>query len=36
MVQIQNNFTELFLLLPSTEMAQMNKRGASAPDKKYL
>ena len=41
LAQIQNNFTELFLITPSTKIAQMvsapqNKRAARALDKKYL
>ena len=42
LTQIQNNFTELFLWIPSTKIAQMhgyallNKRAARDPDKKFL
>ena len=40
LVQIQNNFTELFLIMPLTKIengsALLNKRAARAPDKKYL
>ena len=40
-VQIQNNFTEVFLIIPSTKIAQMvplhtNKRAAKALGKEHL
>ena len=40
-VQIQNDFTEVFLIIPSTKIAQMvplhtNKRASKALDKEYL
>ena len=40
MVQIQNNFKEMFLMMPSTKIAQIvllsEKRVGRAIDKKYL
>ena len=40
MVEIQNKFTEVFFIMPSSKIAQMvpllNRRAGRAPDKKYL
>ena len=36
LVQIQNNFTEVFLMMPSTTIAQIVQRADRALDKKYL
>ena len=36
LVQIQNNFTELFLMMASTNIAQPEKGAARALDNKYL
>ena len=36
LTQVQNNFTELFLLIPYNGYALLNKKAARAPDKKYI